>query len=538
MLPQRPRPGQSRRRRLERQIARHRIKGTGSSGEPAISENSITPMNRRGLSKSKIISFLQCPKRLWLETNRPELVPDDPARERVFSFGHRVGEVAQRLNPGGVLIEHQSDLATALRATGELLAAGNDQVLFEAAIEHDGVLVRADILELKRGKASLREVKASGSVKPYHLSDAAIQAWVLGQSGLKVDSVSIQHIDTGFVYPGNEDYQGLLTDVPVTTDIKPLIEQVPEWVAQARRTLAAGEPKVVMGRQCADPYPCPFVEYCTGLLPQNDLPLTLLPNAGRTIPGLEAEGFRNLRDIPEGRLKSVNQERVRIAHVTGNSYFDVEVRKIMRQLDYPRTFFDFETVGFPVPIWKGTRPYQQVPFQWSMHVEGPRARTSHHEFLDLSGNLPAKPLVEALITALPGEGPILAFNASFEGKRLEELGSLVPTHRRALERARDRLVDLLPIARNHYYHPDMRGSWSLKAIMPTIPGGPDYEKLDDVQDGGSAQEAFFEAISSGTSPERRKALDAALRTYCKQDTEALLILSRFLQGGEKPQARG
>ena len=488
-------------------------------------------MTRRGLSKTKIVSSLQCQKRLWLEVHRPELIPEDPARERVFAFGHQVGEMARRLAPGGVLIEHQEQLADALKETRKRLSEGGDQVLFEAAVEHDGVLVRADILELRRGKARIREVKASGSLKDYHLSDAAIQTWVLASAGLKVDAVSIQHIDTGFVYPGDGEYRGLFAEVSVMDGVKPLLKQVPDWVAEARRTLGESEPRIDMGKQCSDPYPCPFIDYCKSGVPQPDLPLTLLPNAGKTIPGLEAEGFKTLRDIPAGRLKSEAQERVRRAHVTGEQFLDPAVGKLMREFGYPRTFFDFETVGFAVPIWKGTRPYQQVPFQWSMHVERPRAKTTHHEFLDLTGGLPAKRLVEALLAAIPDDGPVFAYNAPFEGQALKLLGALVPGQGKALDRVYERLEDLHPITRKHYYHPDMRGSWSLKAVMPTIPGGPNYDQLNDVQDGGAAQDAYFEAVSQETSPQRRRTLETALLRYCKQDTEALIVLSRFLQGG-------
>ncbi len=488
-------------------------------------------MKRRGLSKTKILSSLQCRKRLWLEVHRPELIPEDIGRERLYAFGHDVGEMARRLTPGGVLIEHQERLVDALKETRRRLDKGGRQILFEATIEYDGVLVRTDILELRRGKASIREVKASGSLKDHHLSDAAIQTWVLGSAGLKVDAVSIQHIDTEFVYPGDENYLGLFTEVPIANDVKPLLKQVPEWVAEARRTLAGREPKIGMGKQCSDPYPCPFVKYCTGLVPTVDLPLTLLPFAGKTIPGLEAEGFKTLRDIPEGRLKSEAQERVRRAHVKVERYFDPAVGKLMREFRYPRTFFDFETVGFAVPIWRGTSPFQQIPFLWSMHVEGPRAKTTHHEFLDLSGELPAKALVDAMLAVIPDEGPVFAYNAAFENSRLEELGNLLPARRRALERVRDRLVDLYPITRKHYYHPDMRGSWSLKAVMPTIPGGQEYDLLEEVRDGGAAQDAYFEAIYPETSPQRRRELEIALRRYCKHDTESLLVLSRFLQGG-------
>jgi hypothetical protein len=203
----------------------------------------------------------------------------------------------------------------------------------------------------------------------------------------------------------------------------------------------------------------------------------------------------------------------------------------MRDFDYPRAFLDFETINFAVPIWKGARPYQQVPFQWSLHLESSRASTRHHEFLDLTGELPAEPLLSALLDALPDDGPIFAYNAGFESRCLGDLAVLAPGRKRAVERVQARLVDLWPLTRNHYYHPDMEGSWSLKAVIPTVPGGRDYSDLDEVQEGGAAQLAYTEAIAPDIAPKRKAELRDALLKYCKRDTEATLILSRFLQSG-------
>lgn len=487
-------------------------------------------MKPRGLSKSKLLSSLQCSKRLWLEANRRDLLEISAATEQIFAIGHKVGDVARQLVPGGVLIGSDDNLKQALSETQAQIESGT-KVLFESTFEHKGVLIRADILTQSRGRVRINEVKASTSVKDYHLSDAAIQAWVVENLGLKVDSITIQHINNEFVYPGARNYDGLFSEVRVDQEIKPLLKQVPVWVAEARETLSGKEPKVGMGKQCNDPYSCPFMGYCESITPQTEFPLTLLPNAGRSIPKLMAAGYRDLKDIPEGHLSSASQERVRRAHVNAKAEFDPAVKALMREFDYPRSFFDFETINFAVPIWKGTRPYQQVAFQWSLHVEGSKGRTQHHEFLDLSGELPAKPLLRKLLESLPHDGPIFAYNASFEKRCLDDLADLVPGQKRAIGRVQDRLVDLLPLTRAHYYHPDMQGSWSLKAVLPTIPGGKDYADLDEVQDGGAAQLAYIEAISPGTSQARKATLERALLTYCKQDTEALVSLARFLQRG-------
>ncbi len=487
-------------------------------------------MKPRGLSKSKLLSSLQCPKRLWLEVHHPELIEHSAADEQRFAIGHNVGEVARRLKPGGVLIGSDNNLTQALAETRAQLEAGT-KILFEPTFQVDGVLIRADVLTQGRGGVQISEVKASTEVKDYHYKDAAIQAWVVEQCGLKLDSIAIQHIDNEFVYPGGGDYEGLFAKVPVDREIKPLVKQVSTWVAEARDTLGGPEPKIEMGKQCTDPFSCPFIGHCESQAPQTEFPLTLLPNAGRTIPGLIAEGYRDLKDIPEGRLNSAAQERVRSAHVHGAVDFDPVVKKLMRDFGYPRAFLDFETINFAVPIWNGVRPYQQIAFQWSLHVEGPRARTQHREFLDLSGNLPAEPLMRSLLEALPDEGPIFAYNAGFEKRCLGEFAELLPARKRAIERVQARLVDLLPITRAHYYHPKMEGSWSLKAVLPTIPGGKDYSDLDEVQDGGAAQVAYAEAIAQGTTSVRKAALRRSLIEYCKRDTEALIVLSRYLQGG-------
>jgi len=485
-------------------------------------------MKRCGLSKSKLLSSLQCAKRLWLEVHRADLMEVSAASEQRFAIGHHVGQVARDLHPRGVLIASEKNPAQALIETRDQLKAGR-RLLFEPAFHHDGVLIRADVLTVGRAGVRINEVKASTEVKPYHINDAAIQAWVIEQSGLKLDSISIQHIDTRFVYSGDLKYEGLFAKVPVNREIKPLVKQVPKWVSAARNTLDGPEPKKEMGSHCSDPYSCPFTNHCESLAPQTKFPLKLLPNFGKSLPGILAQGFRDLRDIPQGTL-SDKQERVRRAHVENAMQFDPAVKKFMRGYQYPRAYLDFETINFAVPIWKGVRPYQQIAFQWSLHVEGPRARIRHREYLDLSGKLPAAPLLMELIEALPGDGPIFAYGAGFEKSCLGTLADLVPARKRVVERVQARLVDLLPLTRNHYYHPRMEGSWSLKAVFPTIPGGKHYSDLEEVNNGGGAQSAYAEAIAQGTTVARKAALQGALLEYCKQDTEALIVLSRFLQG--------
>jgi hypothetical protein len=247
---------------------------------------------------------------------------------------------------------------------------------------------------------------------------------------------------------------------------------------------------------------------------------------------LIAEGYRDVRDIPADRLGSENHERVRRVTLSGKPEFDESVREVMRAFPYPRHFMDFETMYPAVPLWKGTSPYQQQPFQWSCHIESKAGDLEHHEFLDTSGNAPMEAFLVSLLPVLGTKGPIFTYNASFERLRLEELADMFPNFAKAISEAIDRIEDLLPLTRVHYYHPAMKGSWSLKSVMPTIDSSLDYENLDEVQEGGGAQVAYLEILAPETPADRRAKLTEALRRYCSRDTEALVRLAHFLESGK------
>ncbi len=485
---------------------------------------------KQRLSKSRLISSLQCHKRLWLETHRPDAAALSPAIQQSFASGHQVGDLARKLAGKGVLIESQQDLGTALDETAAQVRGGAKR-LFEATFRHEAVLVRADILERGRKGFHLREVKASGSLKEHHLRDAAIQAWVLHGAGVPLESVHVQHLDTGFVYPGGEDYDGLFVEHRVDKDIRPLLAEVPQWVDTALSVLAAPEPEIRTGKHCSEPYGCPFLDYCSAQEPQAEYPLNMLPYMGKLLPDLVAEGYRDVRDIPPGRLANEKQERVRRITRSGKPELAPKAKAAMRALPYPRYYFDFETVGFAVPQWPGTKPYQQVPFQWSCHIERAPGKLEHRAHLDTSGTSPAQGMAETLLDALGDSGPILAHNAGFERRCIEDLARSLPKRAAALRRVAERLVDTLSLARDYYYHPAMKGSWSLKAIVPAIAPELDYGDLGEVQDGGAASAAYTEIVAPDTPPQRKAELRASLERYCARDTLALVRLVKLLQTG-------
>ena len=487
----------------------------------------------RTLSKTKIILGLICPRRLFLEVHHPKLAQVPDGAEARFEAGHQVGDVARAQFPEGVLIEHGDDPGQALRDTLAALKRDGDLTLFEPAFQVGGAFFRADILRRKGEDWWLVEVKSSASVKDYHLWDVATQLWVLDWLGIRPDTVQVAHIDKTFVYPGGGDYRGLFAYQDVREAVAPLKEQVAGWVEHLQAVLEGSEPGASVGAQCSEPFECPFYDHCDPPELRPEYPVTLLPYGGMTVQRLKDEGYRDLRDVPADLLDKPNHRLVHHTTLSGEPFLDAGAAKALNRLPWPRYYLDFETIQFAVPIWPGTRPYQQLPFQWSCHVEhADESVVLHMEFLDISGKPPMRAFAESLLASIPDDGgAILGYNVGFERSVMNNLAEMYPDISGQLRRLAVRCADLLTIARRYYYHRDMKGSWSIKAVLPTVAPDLDYANLD-VQHGTMAQEAYLEAIHPDTPPARKAELSQGLLAYCERDTRALVRLAAFFSGND------
>ncbi len=492
----------------------------------------MNPNTMIGLSKSRIQYHRQCPRRLWLQAYRPQLAEVDAGMQARFDTGNQVGELARTFYPDGVLVDAPSG-AQQLAETKRILA-GAPRPVFEATFEAEGVLVRVDLLLPDAGGFRMVEVKSSTEVKPYHLDDAAIQAWVARRAGVPLTRVDVAVIDKSFAYKGDGNYEGLLKQVDVTATTRSFEQHIPGWVEAARQTLEHGEPSVDAGDQCLTPYPCPFLHACS---PKPDVtagvhyPVEILPWSETLAIDLRVEGYDDVREIPPGRLKSPLHERIRRACISGRKELSPGILAQFRQLGYPRYYLDFETVNLAVPIWANARPYQPVPFQWSCHVEKKRGVIDHQEFLASDIEDPRRAFAESLVKALGQTGPIFVYNAGTERSHMRNLALHFPDLAPALNAAIGRIVDLLPITREHYYHPDMMGSFSIKDVLPTIAPELAYDNLE-VDSGTQAMQIFGELLNSVLSPARHTALRNALLSYCERDTLAMVELVHFFEKGE------
>lgn len=494
------------------------------------------------LSKSKIIAFRQCPKRLWLEVHRPELREVSAATEARFQVGNQVGDIARKLydpKGDGVFIDIQKGYKQAFEESEKFFKEGK-RPIFEAGFRFSGTMALADVMIpiVKRGKCSWKmvEVKSSASVKDYHREDVAVQSFLARNMGLDLDSVSVAYIDTSWTYPGGEDYRGLLTEGDLTEETMELAGEVSSWLSEAHKTAdMKSEPKIETGDQCSSPFDCPFLAYCNRGKIEPQFPVDWLPRLSQKQRArLTEEGIDDLRHVPDEMLNP-KQKLVRDFTVKNTVFFDKkEARRALDGCGLPAYFLDFETANLTVPIWAGTRPYQQIPFQFSLHKVLEDFKIEHSGFLDLSGKDPSRSFAEALIESCEESGPVFVYNAKFEkmiirqlAERFEDLGS-------PLNEIAERIVDLLPVAENCFYAPSQCGSWSIKSVLPAAVPELSYEDLEGVKDGSMAMEAFAEAIAAGTSPERRDEIRGQLVEYCKLDTLAMVGLWKRFLGMKKP----
>ena len=491
----------------------------------------------RALSKSKLVAHRVCPKRLWLEVHHPELRSDSAATQAIFRTGHEVGRIAQQIyDPDGVgaEVDFKADgVPAALERTRELLEG--EGPVFEAGLAADGALAFADVmLRTEEGDGTgwrMVEVKSSTSVKSYQEEDAAIQAHVAREAGVDLRSIAIAHIDSSWVYRGGGDYHGLLVERDLTETAFPRTGEVRTWIAEAQTVAAAPTPPdIEVGAQCEKPFRCGFLDHCSAGSPVAEFPLTWLP--GRWSRGLSefvaATGTDDMRGLPDDLLNNL-QRRVRDASVTGEPYFDAEMAaRALAPFPLPAYFLDFETIQLGVPRWAGTRPYQMLPFQFSLHRLSEDGRLDHKGFLDLSGDDPSEAFARSLIDVCGEPLPVFVYNVGFEGARLTELAGGFQDLAPALLALKDRMVDLLPISRSHFYHPAQHGSWSIKYVLPAVAPDLDYDALPGVHDGMQAMEAYLEAVDPATTPDRKIEIRNALERYCALDTEAMVRLWRFL----------
>jgi len=482
------------------------------------------------ISKSKFCAGVQCLKRLYLLTHEPELAAQpDEAADSIIEQGRQVGLLAQQMFPGGLAVECGNREA-AIRATRELIANPEVPAIFEGAFEHKGVFVRVDILQRRRDhRWRLIEVKSTTDVKDHHLADVAIQHRVVSRSGVDLAASCLAHVNRAYVYEGGSiDVQRFFRIRNLTRRVEKLQPKLPSILRSQFHVLGMAEvPRIAAGPQCSTPVTCEFFELCNPPLPDDHV-LKLPRIHASEVARLAALGIQSIREIPESYPLSGRLRRACTCVQTGKPWFSDELRNELESLKYPVYYMDFETISPCLPRFSGMRPYDQLPFQWSVHVQTQAgAELEHHEFLATDASDPRRAFISTLCDVLGNSGSIVVYNAGFECQRLSDLAVWFPEFAGRINKIHRRLWDLLPIIRNHVYHPKFCGSFSLKSTLPALIPSMSYEAMT-VADGQAAGLAWESLISRECGEIERQQKRQALLDYCAQDTLGMVKLVEAL----------
>jgi hypothetical protein len=503
-----------------------------------------------GISKSRFTDYIQCPKLGYMSCYRGRFKhladPLEWMALHLIGEGNRAGELARECFPGGSLIGHIYDLDRALAETAAAMAAETATHVFEGAFACDGLLCRVDILRKRgAGKVDLIEVKASNGVKPEHIADVGFQLAVLEGAGLQVRSACLMHFNPDYVYPGpaertcagasgGYDVESLFIVDDVTDEARRWqSDNLPALLDSMRSDLARLEPPwVPLRNTCSD---CVYYrQVCSVGAPLHPA-WELASGWPGLLEALHEAGIEDVREVPDDFPRLGEKQRLVLeAARTGALVVDREkIRGRSGGLVHPLWFVDFETFMPGLPIFPGMRPWQPIPFQWSLHVLEKDGSLRHEGFLRADGSDPRRAFAEALLGAMGETGSVLVYNKSMESTRLRELARDFPDLSGALLAIDARIVDLLPIVRESCYHLDFHGSRSLKVVTSVLVPHLSYGDLG-VKAGTEAMEAYERITASDTPEDERERLRAELLDYCGLDTLAMVeVLKRLLAGGER-----
>ena len=479
------------------------------------------------LSKSLYIRGLQCEKSLWLKKKKPEVLqaPDDGA-QAVFDTGTSVGELACELFSGGERIEYTGDFGLQIAKTKELIEHGS-KVIYEATFCFDGILVMVDILHIGKDELVINEVKSSTSVKDVYIDDASIQYYVISSLGYKVSAVNIIHIDNSYVRGEKLELDKFFHTEDVTEQVKQKQADIPQILSKFDEILSKDiEPEIDIGVQCANPYPCDAWEYCwreqRGIPEYSIFDISGLRSKKKF--ELYKSGIVKFEDIKElDKFNASQQIQIR-SELSGEQVIDKEaIKEFLNTLSYPLYHLDFETFQQAVPEFVGLSPYEQIPFQFSIHKDDGKGNLEHFEFLAEVGTDPRYELAINLIKFIPQDACVLAYNMSFEKGVIRRLAEIYTQISNELMTIHDNIKDLMaPFVSKSYYHPKMRGSYSIKYVLPALV--PEFESaykdLNLIHHGGEAMQAY-EAMAYMPAKER-DAYKKALLAYCRLDTLAMV----------------
>lgn len=485
-------------------------------------------MNNIYLSKSRYCKARQCKKIIWLKKYKPEYAIQK-ARDIVLENGTKVGQLAKGLFGKYENIDFNENLNIMIDQTKKLLK-NKPNIITEASFNYNNNFCSVDILKNDIDGVEIYEVKSSTEISDIYLDDVSYQYYILNNLEFNIKKACIVYINNKYVKQGNLELNKLFNIEDVTEIAKSKQQEIENNIYELNKYMEEhmdNEPKDDIGIKCFKPYECEFWEYCTRNLPK--------PNVFDIKGGMHLDkkfekyydGKISFNDLQNENINPKYLEQIDFELNNLQPKIDKDyIKEIIKALNYPLYFLDYETYQVAIPEIDGTRPYQQLPFQYSLHIikeEG--AAIEYKEFLaEIEDKDFIRHFAENLIKDIPDNGSVIIYNRAFEPARNREIAEMYPDLKDELERINCNMIDFLePFKQRKYYTKEMQGSASIKYVLPALyqkDSELDYHNLPVVHNGEEASEAFLSL--KGKSKEKQKEIRNGLLVYCQLDTYAMV----------------
>lgn len=486
------------------------------------------------LSKSSFIRGVQCEKMLYLDKHHSDLREESSvSKEAIFEQGTNVGLLAQDLFKGGydASPDDYSRISKSLINTQKAIENG-ESIIYEATFEYNGLLSAIDILVKENNQWKAYEVKSSTSVSETYVIDAAVQYYTIVKSGLELSDISLVLINNEYVRNGEIDLNDFFKIISVKNEVLNQQSILPDKIDFLKNIINKNEiPTKNIGVHCNEPYDCDFKAHCWKHIPEYSIfDISRLKQKKKF--KLYNQGIITFDQLKNSDMKFSSSQKIQInSEVHKSSIIKKDlIKNFTDSLSYPLYFLDFETILPAIPLFDNCKPFQQVVFQYSLHVQKEKeSNLSHYEYLAPSDIDPREAFIEKLIEDCGSKGDVIVYNISFERGRLNELISIYPKYKEQLNNIINRMKDLMiPFQKKWFYTPEMKGSYSIKYVLPALVSDLNYDQLA-IKDGGTASNTFLSMVNKtfdGNEVEERK----NLLEYCEMDSFAMVkILDKLFQ---------
>lgn len=490
------------------------------------------------ISKTDYITYLKHPAWLWLRKHQPDFLPTpDENSQAIIDEGREFEKLAEQVFAGSIYLDRNdyADMQEWANETKVLLEQDVETIL-QAAFLYDGFLCIADAITKSGDGYILTEIKATTSPDKEHICDLAFQKTVIEWSGYPINTTRVLHADKEYLRRGDIKLDEIVTFTDVTEKVNKETLNAPEKMREAEKTAELetmpSDSLRHVGLGAASEYRDIFRKLHPDIPEYSIYDLASNKGAGtdKLIGQLEDDSIKLIVDIPDStKLQAHQQDQVRVTKLDEVIIDKEAIKNFLSDIEFPAYFLDYESINHIFPPFDHTFPYQQVVFQYSLHIMDKDGTLTHKEYLHEENTNPAENIIRRLQEDIGNKGSIIVWNKTFECSRHKEYAKLYPIHAPFFEDLNERTVDLADIfSKRLYLDKKLKGKYSIKKVLPLLCPELSYKELG-IQEGSTASRSWHEAIVSGERAEDKDQILADLREYCGLDTYAMVAIFQHLR---------